>query len=321
MRHITDIKTVIADLTAKGVCIGQVKPKHYHAWKKELEEELNCPVVSKSTLAAFSANPYRFNWERENEVEKVTPAMSLGSLVDTIALTPDLFDELYKVEEKRVALKKDGTPYANGMQDPDQKIAWQCLAEAGIQVISTEQCDEASRIADVVTEKLASHGWHIGDNCHTQVAIWARLTRVDDIALATPVILCGMLDITDLRSTIIDLKTTSVDVANFTKLTYLMEDFRYGMQAAIYRDLLAMAAVGSDILFDFLFVGTAEPHQVRTIRMTEEALMLYAREYKHALLKYAACWRLEEWGESDLGITYYSPSAREYNLIDERARA
>ena len=241
--------------------------------------------------------------------------------MDCLALTPELFDSKYRVEEKRVALKKDGTPYANGMQDPAQKAEWEQLSAQGIRIITPEQKAEADEMAALVNEHYAKRFMALNENCWSQVAIWVRFTELDGRALPCPVIACGMLDLTDMLHTLDDLKTTSVDLSNTRALFYSVEDYRYGMQAALYHDLYLLATGESWAYFGFLFVSTKKPYMLRRVEMTDEAIDLYRCEYYAAMRRYATCWKLNEWGAPELDLVRYTPSSREYNLIEERENA
>ena len=209
---------VLAALRTEGCACGPVNPGEYHAWKPVLEAELNCPVVSKSTLADFAANPYKFKWEQDNKVRKSSDAMALGSLVDCLTLTPDLFAEQYLCEPVRVQLKKDGTPYADGRQDPEQKAEWLAKAEDGVHVITEEQLGRGKAIAKQATQHLERLGLRPGETYTSQVGLWVYLTELGGMKLASPVVVTGMLDVCPTAGALVDLKTTSVDVSSESKV-------------------------------------------------------------------------------------------------------
>ena len=60
---------------------------------------------------------------------------------------------------------------------------------------------------------------------------------------------------------------------------------------------------------------------LRRVEMTDEAIDLYRCEYYAAMRRYATCWKLNEWGAPELDLVRYTPSSREYNLIEERENA
>lgn len=308
---------VLKALREKGVCMGQVVPEVYHVMKRQLEHVLGVPVVSKSTLSDFADGAYKFRWQELNGGREVTAGMQLGSLVDCLTLTPELFDELYLCEEKKVAVKRDGTPYANGQQDAEQKARWEMAAAEGVTVLTPEQLAKGQAMAGLALRHMDAEGWSM-HGYKTQVAVWVYLTELDGVALACPVVVCGMLDILPLEGPrIVDLKTTSVDVSNRAKLGYTLEDFRYGLQAAMYLDLYNLASGEARDEFAFLFVGSAEPYMSRLVSMGSRIVDLYREEYKGLLRRYCVAWKMEDWGDAMLETVWWSPSEREWRRLQE----
>lgn len=155
-----------------------------------------------------------------------------------------------------------------------------------------------------------------GHNYTTQVGMWVYLTELAGHELACPVVITGMLDICPAQDTLWDLKTTSVDVGNAQKLMYTMEDYHYGMQAALYVDLWRLCSgEEEERSFNFLFVGTVEPLMSRSVFMTSEAMELYRIEYAQAVADYCIAWKLDEWGSPQQEDIFFTPSAREYKRI------
>jgi hypothetical protein len=315
MEDILSFDVVLKNLKEKGVCFGKVKPTEYHAMKPMLEQALGVPVVSKSSLCDFMANPYKYKWALDNGVRKTSEAMSMGSLVDCLVLTPEDFEGLYLCEEKKVAVKKDGTPYSNGMQDPEQKARWQAAAESGVTVVSVEQLAKGNAIAEQATAHLSKHGLKLGVTFESQCAMWVYLTELDGIELVCPVVVSGMIDILptgELASEIWDLKTTSEDVSKTHRLEYTTEDFHYGIQAAMYLDMYNLATGEAREAFTFLFAGTAVPYMSRCLHMTAEVVELYRAEYRNALRAYCLAWKMDDWGTPELETHVFMPSRREW---------
>lgn len=310
---------VLQALQTEGKCSGRVKPNVYHAMKGQLEEALGCPVVSKSTLADFMASPYRYKFNLDHGVRKTSDGLALGSLIDTLTLTPELFDEQYLCEPVRVQLKKDGTPYADGRQDPAQREEWAAKAEQGITVISEEYLARGKAIADLATESLALEGLVLGETFSSQVGMWVYLTELGGQKLACPVVITGMLDILPTAAganRLWDLKSTSADVGSPAKLNYTMEDFHYGMQAALYSDLWQLCSGEPETRsFSFMFVGTIMPLMTRAVHCGEDVQELYRAEYVNAVHDYCIAWHLNDWGSPQQEDTYFTPSPREYKRI------
>ena len=304
---------VLVRLQTDGYAIGAVNPKEYHKWKDQLAEALDVPVTSKSDLGDFAACPLRYRYNKENGVKKCSDALRLGSLVDCLVLTPELFSAEYLCEPKRVAVKKDGTPYANGQQDAEQKAAWEAAEAQGITVLTPEELAKAKVIAGRASEHLAERGLILGQTFQSQVAMWVCLRSVGGVPLACPVVVTGMMDILPLGGGCIwDLKTTSMPVENEAKLMYTLEDFHYGVQAALYTDMFNLCTGEQRDEFSFLFAATGDlPVMSREVTMQVEALEFYRAMYERWLVAFALAHATGDWGLHTLPRRFYTPSMRE----------
>ena len=304
---------VLVRLQTDGYAIGAVNPKEYHKWKGMLAEALDVPVTSKSDLSDFAACPLRYRYNKENGVKKSSDALRMGSLVDCLTLTPELFDKEYLCEPKRVAVKKDGTPYANGQQDAEQKAAWEAAEAQGITVLTPEELAKAKVIAQRASEHLAERGLILGQTFQSQVAMWVCLRSVGGVPLACPVVVTGMMDILPLGGgSIWDLKTTSMPVENELKVMYTLEDFHYGVQAALYTDMYNLCTGEQRDEFSFLFAATGElPVMSREVTMQTEALEFYRAMYERWLVAFALAHATGDWGLHTLPRKFYTPTMRE----------
>lgn len=318
-KDVNKFDCVLRALRERGACAGLVRPWEYHAWKPMLEAALGCPVVSKSTLAEFSRGAFKYHWARENKVEKKSASMELGSLVDCLVLTPDYFDELYLCEAKLVAVKKDGTPYANGQQDPEQKKRWEAAAAEGVTVLTPDELAKGEAIAAQARRHLAQYGMPDEGEFMSQYAVWVYMTELDGVPLACPVVVTGMFDILpDVSDDIWDLKTTSEDVSNIERLCYTMEDYKYGLQAAIYLDLYNVVEPDDKRdKFRFLFVGTAEPYMSRVVGMDSTVIDMYREEYRRLLREYCVAWKMGDWGAPEQSMVWFMPSRKEWKRLQE----
>lgn len=318
---------VVAQLKTSGCAAGQVNPTEYHAWKGRLAEELGMPVTSKSDLADFAANRYAWKKAKEAGTRKSSAALELGSLVDCLALTPELFEEQYLCEPKRVALKKDGTPYANGQQDATQKAEWEAAVAAGRRLLSPDEYERGARIAGQVVRHMELIGLVVGETCDTQVGLWVCVAELGGVPLATPIILCAMLDVLPHEGRrIVDVKTTGKDVASESALVYAAEDFWYGAQAALYTDMFNLVAPDDERCeFVFLFVGTGgEVPMSRELVMLGDSLALYREVYTGWVREFALAHADGDWGTPELEAVVYAPSRRFYAqwaMHNERSEA
>ncbi|MBR5889473.1 MAG: PD-(D/E)XK nuclease-like domain-containing protein [Akkermansia sp.] len=304
---------VLERLQTDGYAIGAVNPREYHKWKGMLAEALDVPVTSKSDLSDFAACPLRYRYNKENGVKKCSDALRLGSLVDCLVLTPELFTQEYLCEPKRVAITKDGKPHAKGWQDPKQKEEWEAAEAKGITVLTPEELAKAKVIAQRASEHLAERGLILGQTFQSQVAMWVCLRSVGGVPLACPVVVTGMMDILPLGgSSIWDLKTTSMPVENELKVMYTLEDFHYGVQAALYTDMYNLCTDEQRDEFSFLFTATGElPVMSREVTMQTEALEFYRAMYERWLVAFALAHATGDWGLHTLPRKFYTPSMRE----------
>lgn len=177
---------VLLALEGAGFALGAVNPNEYHAWKGQIAEAMGCPVVSKTDLADFARSPYRYHYRKEHALREETRAMRRGSLIDTLVLTPELFDAQYALpwqpdEPRKVRVKKDGKPYENGEQDPEQKERWRAAAaeyaerSAGKVAITQAELDEAQVVARRALNHLQELGMQRGVDYDTQVAFFVAV--------------------------------------------------------------------------------------------------------------------------------------------------
>ncbi len=272
-----EVAQVQALLDKQGYAIGKVDPKAYHSWKEELE---NC--VSKSSICEYMKSPYAYHFARKHGLKKESAAMSAGSLVDCLCLTPELFDSQYCTEE------------INRRTNEGKARAAEIKA-AGLTCVKPEEVTEAKLIADnasIVLDYLAN-----SKGFATQVAMWVRLERVGVRTLEVPLTVCGMIDALPMSvsSPIVDLKTTSVDMTSTYLLSKNIVDFDYGVQAAMYRDLYALCT-GEQREFAFLFAGSKAPYFARVVTMSDELVDHYQWRYQKALYEFSVALRFDKWG-------------------------
>ena len=320
---------VVAVIREKGCCAGKVDPTEYHSWKERLAEEFGCPVVSKSALHDFAENAYRYHYNLTHGVRKESVGFRMGSMVDTAVLTPHLWDSLYvkpwePSEPKEPKRKKDGTPYANGAQDPAQKERWEqeeaeftarCERE-GITILKEDELERVQEIAEQATEHLDACGLSLGETYQSQIGLFVYVDELDGAELPVPLLVTGMIDICPNEDSkegaaIWDLKTTSKDPSAKDGLFYAIEDYRYGIQAALYIDMFNTCTGQDRESFAFLFVGTVAPAMSCVVRLTAGDIDVFRMDYKAILFRYSTACAEDYWGEPTLPDVFYVPSRRE----------
>lgn len=240
----------------------------------------------------------------QHGVRKESAGFAIGSLVDCIALTPELFDRQYAVEELDLRTKA-------GRARRDE------LAALGKLVVKQEDYDLACVLAVRVVDHLSSMGWELPGsscpcNCRSQVGLFVYLSELDGVPLASPLIVTGMVDICpDDGDALLDLKTTRNDPSDSQGLFYAMEDFHYGVGAALYLDLFNVCSGEERCRFGHLFVGTQLPAMSRAVWLGAGELEVYRLEYKGMLRRFAAASAADDWGDEELPDVVFLPSRRE----------
>ena len=286
------VAAVCAGLKGEGCWSGVVMPEVYHAAKGEVERKLRCPVVSKSLLWDFMRDPYGARWRAIQEVKKESEALRKGSLVDCLTLTPELFGDLYVVEEVNRRTNAGKARVAE-------------LEGAGITILTPREYDEARKVAMLARGVLESLGGY-----RSQVACWARVAEVEGEALACPVVITGMFDALpdEAALPIVDLKTTSRSIVDAREVCRNVAEFGYGVQAAVYTDLCQLV-LGEERGFKFLYVSTEEPVRLRWVGVDAVDLELYRARFYAALRAYAKAWAVDYWGDAVLpDMTYEVPA-------------
>lgn len=294
---------VAAGIRERGCCAGKVNPMEYHAWKARLAGEFGCPVVSKSALHDFAENVYRYHYNLTHGVRKESAGFRMGSMVDTLVLTPELWDKLYVAEEVDARTKAGKARKAE-------------LEGAGLALVKPEESEQARAVAGQASAHLKDCGLALGETFRSQIGLFLYVDELDGAKLPVPLLVTGMVDICpDAGSAegaaLWDLKTTSKDPSAKEGLFYAIEDFRYGIQAAMYLDMFNVCTGEGREAFAFLFVGTAAPAMSCVVRLSQGDIDVFRVDYKSLLRRYSLACAEDDWGEPALADAFYVPTRRE----------
>ena len=205
--------------------------------------------------------------------EKKTPALSFGSYVHALILTPEIAERDYRVfdESQRPNPEKPYTDTANRAW----KLAIQKQAEIEeVQLVSLDDHRRALACRDAI----ARNG--LANEVQNSMGVHERLVQWTD--LDTGVMCKARIDRTRLdASKIVDLKTT--DNASKRKFLRSIIDYGYHRQAAFYLD-------GSGAKrFTIIAVESSPPHGVAVYDLSDEFIELGRRAYKFALKQIESC--------------------------------
>ena len=270
-------------------CCRVSDTREYHAMKKELEKKMKLPVVSKSLLIDFMADPYGFHWRQTAGEEDKSEALRKGSLIDCLTLTPDAAGDFYVVGK------------ADRRTKAGKELAARVEAE-GKELVSQEEYESALRTASLAKRELDAR---LGEY-KTQVAAYFVTDEVKGEKLATPVIVTGMFDVLPDNENlpIVDLKTTSRNIVNPKEINRNMAEYSYGIQAAMYIDL-ALCGMGEERKFSFFYVSLDEPTRMRWVCVNLADVEMYRARCFAALAAYAYAWKFDVWGQAVLPDMVY----------------
>jgi hypothetical protein len=229
------------------------------------------PGISSHWLIAMLDSPaacWRKYLDPQRPAEEPTNALRLGTLVHGLALTPRQFEREFLVADyERRSLAG--------------KARYIALQQSGLTVVKPAELDQARAIvaalqADPVARKLLRGGKKertiIQPRARGLLPLKARL----DVHQES-------------RRQVIELKTTW----NLAAVQATMGRYRYPLSAAFYRDLVC----GLSVIF--VFVQTREPYEVLVMPMDRPQLRDGERQWRAALERFDACWRLNDWPEAE----------------------
>lgn len=234
-------------------------------------------AVSKSSLDQFAKSPAHYKHViLDGNRPTTTSAMFLGSALDTLLLTPDLFSETYAV----VPDIRRGTKAWDEFvaQNPGkQLIKIDEMDQIHSMVMSLRKHPEAAKLLTDGTPQV-SFKWQ-----DRQSGLLCK-GRADYVR----------------GNTVIDVKTTQNAGPN--EFSKSIASFRYHVQAAYY--LEAMAQTGHKVSDEFLFIAVEKepPYLVAVYKLDHEALSLGMATFAAELCHLANCLKRDEWPGYASGI-------------------
>lgn len=268
-------------LDARGCFLGDVDPDEYHKNK-------SIYTVSKSMLHEFHDSPYAYKWRKDHKEAKGSSGFAFGSLVDCLALTPEKFEGIYMVVDK----KERANSKAYDAQCAEMMAAGKSI------MITREEHERAKEATDNLNEHLREEwGLVLGRTFKSQMAFAAKLARIEGISLTAT----GMIDVmpnedSGLEDTLVDVKTVGQHFDDDVRLAYNFDDYGYHVQAGMYRDGVNLALGKTRIKrFIFVCVESVAPYRVRSIIATETEMAMGSERWMNAATLYAKCLATDTW--------------------------
>jgi hypothetical protein len=287
---------------AKIRCVT-ADPTEYHAETGKRGTPEFC--VSSSSLRSFWACPDR--WVRGYNLPE-SEAKDWGSLVDTLHLTPDQFDDRYAVQpetyESEKGERKDWNNNANvcrawtGKQvEAGRKIVKPALLDLAVAAISRLAKDEliSSWRAACDVQVWLEGEWH-----DTETGLIVPVKALLDYAPRADTEFCDCLG---------DFKTTR-NAAQMAWSRWCQTGGGYHIQAGWNTDLYVAATKEDRNTFCFVLQESFEPFQPAKRMLTQKLLGVGRGCYAQMMAMYCKCLKLNRWpgyDETDEAIQGWVP--------------
>lgn len=222
--------------------------------------------VTNSQLGYIKKSP-AYYWKMRNGGSLDTPSLRFGSLVHTLILEPEKYQENFVVFNPEDRPEKD-----KGMTSKLNR-AWKTSLEEdcakGRKYLMT--MDQYNLAITLRNKLLACKDVKaILDNCETEVPkCWVDFNTMSKCKGKADIVVDG-------GDMLVDIKTTGKDVSDFKKSAYR---YGYNRQAAFYMDGFNAKE------FVFIVIETNEPHQIGIFRCSDMFIDSGRQEYIDLLEK------------------------------------
>jgi len=257
---------------------------HSMAW----ENYLASPGVSQSMLkfisAPFFPAHYKARFITGDLQEEDTPAKQLGSLVHRLILLPDSMEGAFHVRPEGMKFTtKEGMAWKADHQDRP--------------ILTADEALSAKRMRDAVWSHPQAAG--LLRSAQTEVCVFADDREGNSLK--------GRIDaLPPKANTIPDVKT--VERIDEHSLESSILKFRWYVQGAFYRDLLALAGIKRAV-FAFIFVEKNPPYCVTVRTLPEEVEAMGRKLYKADLARLRDCMERNHWpSDPNDGQDIYLPA-------------
>lgn len=238
--------------------------------------------ISKSAMTDILDCPAKYFYNYFVDTHRTTsPALSLGSLVHTLTLEPEKFDDEYLVMPKVDGRTKDGKALKAEME--------LILAQKpSLALVSTDIVEQARMMASSMHNNSIFNGlFNREEPAHVEHSFF-----LDDCGVmlkSRPDFYCG--------NVIFDLKTC--EDANPKVCSKKIFDYGYHMQAALALNVVSNLLNKEMEYFVFGFIEKEPPYLCAFYQLTTEALQLGERQIEKAVSIYRECIKTKEWPAFD----------------------
>lgn len=279
--------SLIIPTARKGCFLGQVDPDQYHAEKNDY-------TISKSMLSDLMDSTYKFKYNRDREIKKSSSGFAFGNLVDCLALTPDRFESVYHVVEKK---PNSGTKADTALREEMNELGKTEL------ISNKELADAREAVANLNVHLESQWGLVLNKTFISQVAWNCRLKKVDGISLEARGMLDAMPTVDHMPDTLVDVKTVGRNIDDWRLMQWDFWRYRYHMQGAMYLDGVNMA-IGRNQYKQFVFVcvESVAPFRTLSVVMSDKDYCVGAADWRMGRDLYARCMATGDWGSNVIDV-------------------
>lgn len=248
------------------------------------------PFASSHRLHALKRSPLHCKFEMDSPDEP-TPALIMGSLVNTMLLEPELVDQQFAVAGQCVVTTLKGARCSrmggslfDGEWYCTQHLPPETPTDGGKRVVSREQFETAGACVLAIRNHPAARKL-LDDRTDTELSLVWRDEETGVLCKARP-------DALIRPDVLLDLKTCRD--ASRRAFERAIFDYGYHTQAALYR--MGLKAHGIDIRDAALICCETEaPHCVSVFQFLDDILDRGTREVRRLLRVWAKCMESGEW--------------------------
>ena len=224
---------------------GDISPAKYHAWQFDIQEG----PISCSLLKRYAADgPAKFRLGREF---KATSAMAWGSLVDCMLFTPGELGREFDLHENNPHLSADGA-----VRSKDAKTWRDAVLTLGKTIVKQHEVELATSAVESLHKTPASG--RLIEGGRFQLALF----HTPDTSKIPLKALLDCVPANDSDS-LVDLKTTSMNIYSDDELARAVGKYKYHAQAAFYLHLWEALTGEVRNQFKIIWQSSQPPFEVR----------------------------------------------------------
>ena len=238
-----------------------ITPADYHAWEFDIEQPEKGPI-SNSLLKRFAKSPAEFKEGfKDGNAPRPSAALNWGSLVDCLAFTPEQIGREFRFKSENPHLSANGAVLSKAAKD------WQAENSAGgVKWITEEEFSRAElAVANLCSEPASGE---ILEGADYQVA----LVHTPGHGIPVKALLDAVPSHLDHADSLVDLKTTTVNIYNDSDIARHLAKWKYHVQAALYLHIYNKVTDDYRNRWQIIWQRSVSPFEIRVTELDEDYL-------------------------------------------------